>query len=934
MAMAVRFLFNLALTAVATVCVWGVTEWKQISSAQPSPAAILDGESKTTIATAQQYFNQGLKHYQQGSVTDFQAAQSSWEEALALWRQENNLPQVAVTLNFLCLVQRQLLPPAAALACYQELLTTAQALEDSQTEANSLVAIAQLQLQQGSYQEAFESLERSLPLWQEANFKTGEVISHNELGQMYLTLGATAQAEYFYNKALEQAQSLGNRGNIAGIEHNLAQVKFTSGDIKGALALEESAFQHWQSLINDLGDRATPDLRRGQAAGLNNLAFMQVQNQQLNGAKENYQKALIIWQQLGDKNGEASSLNNLGYLAFLQGDLPTALDYYQRALALRQMTGDRLKESLTRYWLAVAWKQQGETQQAMAEIEKAIYLVENLRQAIGNDDLRASFLASKQDYYQFYIDLLMEQHQREPNQGWDGKALVVSESAKARSLLDILSQTPGKITKGISPQLLNQKETIERQLNTLQENKIKLYSSNYDPQKQAELDQAIADLLQRYDRVLGQIERQSPDYSALTRPRPLNLSQIQALLDDETLLLEYALGKERSYLWVVGQSSLRSYVLPGADQLDEAIKSFRQSFLEPTQRIRRPLAVSQGAQLYGQLIPDPTIITGKRLLIVPDGVLQYLPFGALVTANPPNQPPTYLIDRHELVTMPSASTLSILRQNTAQREPAPNLLAVFADPVFTASDERLGTAIARRPENLPVDLELSARDAGVYFDRLPYTEQEAEQLIALFPPEASLNELGFEATRARVFADTMEQYRFIHFATHGILNSKNPQLSGLVLSLFNPAGEPINGFVRLYDIFNLNLPADLVVLSACQTGLGQEVRGEGLIGLTRGFMYAGAARVVVSLWSVDDEATARLMTEFYRGLLQQQMAPAAALQWAQQKLKEDPRFASPYYWAGFTLQGEWQNLPLSTQLAKGTSPASSAPTKIIGTSLN
>ncbi len=932
--MAVRFLFNLTFASVVTVCVFGGREWSQISSAQSPPEVILNGESKTAIATAQQYFNQGLKHYQQGGLTDFQAAQSSWEEALALWRQENNLPQVAVTLNFLCLVQRQLAPPATALACYQELLTTAQALADTQTEANSLVAIAQLQLQQGNYQEAFESLEKSLPLWQQANFKTGEVISQNELGQMYLILGATAQAEYFYNKALEQAQSLGNLGNIAGIEHNLAQVKLASGDLKGALALEESAFRHWQSLIHDLGDRATPDLVRGQAAGLNNLAFMQVQNQQLNAAEENYQKALIIWQQLGDKNGEASSLNNLGYLAFLQGDLPTALDYYQRALILRQTTGDRLKESLTRYWLAVAWKQQGEIQRAMAEIEQAIYLLENLRQAISNDDLRASFLASKQDYYQFYIDLLMEQHQRQPNQGWDRKALVVSESAKARSLLDILAQTPGKITKGISSQLLNEKETIEQQLNTLQENKIKLYSSNYDPKKEGELDQAITDLLQRYDRVLGQIERQNPDYGALTRPRPLDLPQIQALLDDETLLLEYALGKERSYLWVVGKSSLRSYVLPGADQLDEAIKTFRQSFLEPTQRIRRPLAVSQGAQLYGQLIPDPAVIAGKRLLIVPDGVLQYLPFGALVTDNPPNQPPTYLTDRHELITMPSASTLGILRQNTAQRAPAPNLLAVFADPVFTSNDERLSTAIAPRPDNLPVDLELSARDAGVYFDRLPYTEQEAEQLIALFPPEASLNELGFEATRAQVFADTMEQYRFIHFATHGILNSKNPQLSGLVLSLVNPAGESINGFVRLYDIYNLNLPADLVVLSACQTGLGQEIRGEGLIGLTRGFMYAGAARVVVSLWSVDDEATARLMTEFYRALLQRQMPPAAALQWAKQKLKEDPRFASPYYWAGFTLQGEWQKLGPTGQLVKGTAPVSSVPTKTIGTSLN
>ncbi len=892
-----------------------------------------NGQIKPVATTAQDYFRQGLTHYQKSTVTDFQAAQASWQKALELWRRENNLPQVAITLNFLCLVNRHLGLQTAALDCYEDLLATAQQLEDLQTEANSRVAIAQLQLHQGNYQQAFESLEKSLPLWRQANFKTGEVVSHNELGQLYATLGATEQATHFYEQALTQAQSLGNWANVAGIEHNLAQVKFTNGDVDNALALEESAFQHWQTLIDDLGDRVTPDILRGKGAGLNNLAFMQVQNKKLSLARQNYQQALAIWQQLGDKNGEASSLNNLGYLAFLEADLATALDYYNQALSIRQTTGDRLKESLTRYWLAMALNKQGKSMEAIAQMEKAIYLLENLRQNISSDDLRTSFLASKQDYYQFYIDLLMEQHRQYPGQGWDGKALSVSESAKARSLLDILSQTPGKLTKDISQELLTEKETIEQQLNNLEEEKIKLYSVNYNPDKQTALDTAIEELLQQYDQVLAQIERESPNYSALTQPRPLALKEIQELLDEDTVLLEYALGKERSYLWVVGRSFLESYTLPASSLIADQVKEFRQSFLVPTQRLRRPLAINQGAELYKNLVPNPRSIAGKRLLIVPDGVLQYLPFGALVE-DTTGELPIYLIDRHELVTMPSASTLGVLRQTTGKRNPAPNLLAVFADPVFTTNDERLGTAIASRPENLPVDLEISARDAGIYFDRLPYTEREAEQVAALFPPEASLNELGFEANRARIFEGGIDQYRFIHFATHGILNSKNPQLSGLVLSLINPEGQPINGFMRLYDIFNLDLPADLVVLSACQTGLGKEVRGEGLIGLTRGFMYAGAARVVVSLWSVDDEATALLITEFYRGLFERDMAPAMALQWAQQKLKQEPKFASPYYWASFTLQGEWQPLNDSDQLAAAglSSSASGTSTKIIGTS--
>jgi CHAT domain-containing protein len=200
----------------------------------------------------------------------------------------------------------------------------------------------------------------------------------------------------------------------------------------------------------------------------------------------------------------------------------------------------------------------------------------------------------------------------------------------------------------------------------------------------------------------------------------------------------------------------------------------------------------------------------------------------------------------------------------------------------------------------------SARESGVVFNRLPFTQTEAQKIVALLPGQSSLQQVGFQANRNNVFNSQLKQYRLIHFASHGLLNSQNPQLSGLVLSLFDSKGHSVNGFLRLSEIFNLRLPADLIVLSACQTGLGKIIKGEGVIGLTRGFMYAGSPRVVVSLWSVDDQATSVLMSKFYQAILQDRLTPSAALRQAQIATKSDPNFSSPYYWAAFTLQGEWR----------------------------
>jgi CHAT domain-containing protein len=274
-----------------------------------------------------------------------------------------------------------------------------------------------------------------------------------------------------------------------------------------------------------------------------------------------------------------------------------------------------------------------------------------------------------------------------------------------------------------------------------------------------------------------------------------------------------------------------------------------------------------------------------------------------------------LIFDHEIVPLPSASTLTILREEVKERKPAEKTVAVLADPVFNSSDERVkglrGGGTSSIDNALPRAIQRTARDLGLNdaeltIPRLPGTRREADQILTLVPRSQSKAAFDFAANRQTAASKELGEYRYIHFATHGFLNSLHPELSGIVLSMVDDKGNPQDGFLLAHEVFNLKLSAELVVLSACRTGLGKEVRGEGLVGLTRGFMYAGAPRVVVSLWSVSDEATAELMARFYRGMLSEKLRPAAALRAAQISLMKESRWQSPFYWAAFTLQGEWK----------------------------
>jgi len=356
--------------------------------------------------------------------------------------------------------------------------------------------------------------------------------------------------------------------------------------------------------------------------------------------------------------------------------------------------------------------------------------------------------------------------------------------------------------------------------------------------------------------------------------------------------------------------------LPGSDEITAAVRGVYENVKEPSAETNEQLSKATAKLSEMILRPVSDQLTASRVIVVADGALNYIPFQLLPNPLASNEP---LVARYEVINAPSASTLGQLRQEKQQRPHGTKVLAAFGDPVFASNyaqftDSSAGEVLATT--------NTQARDIEVEADKfdpnsiqpLLYTKRELKNITEIVGAKSRVVS-GFEASRETLDSLDLAQFSILHFATHGFFDPKKPEHSGFVLSTVDLKGHRQDGFITMPDVYRLHAPVDLVVLSACRTGLGEDVKGEGLIGLTRGFMYAGASSVVASLWNVDDEATAELMKHFYANMLQKGMRPAEALRLAQNKLRENPAWQSPHYWAAFVLQGEFKEpirLPLPT----------------------
>jgi len=867
-------------------------------------------------------------------LNNYPKAIETYNQAIALQQTTGNRLAEAEILNQLSFVYEQTGEKQKALEVLNKALNLQQAIGDRARVAFTLGNIAGIYNSLGDYQQALDAYNQALDIQRAIKDRPGEAVALNDIAQVYSSLGDYQQSIKFHNSALAIFRPIGDRVQEGQTLDNIAYVYRLLKDYRQALNYYNRAL----AIRRDSGDKlrefaaltgiirtyeSLKDYPKALETANTALTLARAQKNSFAEASalaligrvylaaQDYPKALDasntslkIWQQLGIPSSTAIVLDNLGDTYNAQANYPSAIASYNNALAVWRNLGDKAGVAESLYSIAISERGRNNFPQAQTQIKAAILVVESLRTKIASKDLRATYFASVQKYYEFYTDLLMQWHKKEPRAGFNVEALQVSDRARARSLLEILTEANADIRKGVDPQLLIKERDLQTKLDVAEIGRVRVLSSKPTPAQATAADKQVSDLLKQYQDLQAQIRTTSPQYAALTQPQALKLAQIQKLLDPDTVLLEYSLGEKRSYFWAVTPNSLTSYELPPQAEIETIAKQYYQLVNDRRSSLKTQNLAKAATKLSDILLkPVAEQISKKRLVIVGDGVLQYVPFAALPVPNSNNTP---LLVEHEIVSLPSASTIDVLRRELTGRKPAPKTVAIFADPVFTINDERVKSATSNPPSKQNSLLQRSANQSNVSFVRLSGTRQEAEQISALVPASETLQTFDFAADRAAVTSSNLSQYKIIHFATHGIFNTVNPELSGVVLSLVDKKGAPQNGFLRLNEILNLNLPAELVVLSACQTGLGEQVRGEGIIGLTRGFMYAGAPRVVVSLWSVDDQATTELMTRFYTAMLKKGLKPAAALRAAQLELWKQEEWKSPYYWAAFGLQGEWR----------------------------
>lgn len=895
--------------------------------------AVAQNTRATQEEAAKNFMVEGMQLVAEGSPRSLTKAIEKFEAARPVLRSLNLPVGEAVMLSMIGFAYNQLEQNQKAIEKYTESLPLFRAAGEKRGEASSLLQLGLIHNTLGELQKALDNFSQSVALFRAAGDRQGEALALATMGTLRIGLGKPEEALSYYNKAIEVFRATASREGEAMMLTAQAPLYNAAGQPEKAR----------ESLEQALSVSRAAGYRHGEALALSGLGLLSSYLHEIPKALEYNEQALPLFRAEHDRIGESLTLHALCVTYLSIRDYQKGFDYCAESQALLHAIGDRQTEAVTLKHIAIGERNRGNLSAALTAIESAITNIESVRAKVINPDFRLSYFAASQDYYEFYIDLLMRLDKQNPNDGYDAKALHASEHARARYLLDTLKEANADIRQGVDATLLQRERDIQRRLNSRAQTQIELLSRPHSEAQATAIAEEVESLIKDLQQVETEIRQTSPHYAALMQPRPLTLREIQTqVLDRDTVLLEYSLGEERSYLWVVTSSSITSYELAKRDDIETATGHFYnllnvrnkdvkgETSKQRADRVAKgdleiPVAAASLSRMV--LAPAAGQLGKKRLMIVADGALHFVPFAALpVVSGGATSTPRPLITDHEIVTLPSASTLSVVRAEVAGRPPAPRSVVALADPVFMKDDERVkrtrdkqlrdspksGTEAPVRAENT-IDRQLvkATEDTGVttegmYVPRLPGTRQEAEQIVAMVPPSEGRLALDFAASRETATNAELSQYRYVHFSTHGLLNSVHPELSGVVFSLVNERGEAQDGFLRAHEIFNLKLPAEVVVLSACQTGIGKDIRGEGLVSLTRGFMHAGAPRVVVSLWDVSDWGTTELMVRFYHGMLKEGMRPAAALRAAQVSLMNDKRWASPYYWASFTLQGEWR----------------------------
>lgn len=751
-----------------------------------------------------------------------------------------------------------------AMAAYQQSLSIRQEVEDRAGEGNIRNKIGSLLYAQGRYDQALEHFNQALMLAREVDDRRDEAETLNNIGLVHDATGDYVLALEQFQQALELHRQIDNREAQAGTLHNISGIYRAQGRFTDAIGASEAAL----TIAREIGDR------RGEGDYLRGLGAAHSSQGRLAESQAAYEEALAITREIGDRFGEGDALKNLGSVYATHGYFAEALDVLRQSESIARDINNRVGLMETLLAIGDLQLDQGNNAEAINYYEQALEVLQAIRVTAGTEQARAAFIGQYDYLFERTVDVYLTEEQ-------PAEAFFTSERARARTFLDSLATGFVQLDDTELEQLLEQEQSAYRTRQALQDALAQTRAQEpTDEQLVTALESDLAAAEATYNAAAEAIVARGDRLSSLIPGRGLGYvlggDEVQAALPADTPLVSYYLytdhnDEERAVAFVLTRDAFEAVSLPtGEAEVRAALEAFRG--FDSTADVH-PESLRQ---LYTWLI-EPIVdqLNTGRLIIVPHGVLHYLPFAALTDGE------QYLGERYVIATLPSASVLPLL----AESKPEPAGPLVLGNPAASAN-----------------------------LDNLPAAEAEARAVAELYNQQAYT---GHAATESLV-REQAGGHGVLHIASHADFNSVAPLQSGLYLA----PDEANDGLLRVDEVYGLELTAtDLVVLSACETNIGDVSPGNDIVALNRAFLFAGAPTVIASLWNVDDQATAILMTRFY-SYLNEGRGEAEALRQAQIDLRtEYPEYAHPFYWAAFTLSGDGGEIktgPLTTSQVEPT----------------
>jgi CHAT domain-containing protein/tetratricopeptide (TPR) repeat protein len=828
------------------------------------------------------------------------------EKCLPPNKDETNEDRLQAFLNLLTANQVHLGNYAEAFSLSSRALELARALEDEEYEVASLVYLALIHNRQGNYPQALSCYQQAFAIAKESDKHSRYTNLRRYpswIGDIYYALGDLRSAFQHFQLGLEMARKADDVNLQVFCLSRIGEVFIAWNDYNQAIT-------YYKQLA---------EIEGGDANALNRLLFNDLlstaylRTGEYQKAEDSIQQMLKLARELPDFERQSKALNDLGELRLRLNEPEQAINAYHEALSLA------LDKNIPRHaWsayagLAMAYKRLEQLDKAREYYQRAIEIMEKVRANLGGEEERAGFFQDKVKVYKDLVAALMQLHDKNATKHYDAEAFHFTERGRARAFLDLLGEAKN-IDQAIDPDLLKlqqENQTNISKLNIQLINERSKEPAKQDKEKIKGLEEELSKADEEQSNWLRELRSRHPSYADFKYPEPLKLEKAQRMLADHSLVLAYSLGEQESFLFAVSRDGYRVAKLPRSSDVGESVEKLIAAI---TDRAGASLEQyrAQAIKLYKDLIqPAGELLAGKReLIIIADDALHRLPFETLISPSIAGEPASvrsdyskwpYLVRQFAVTYAPSVSALASLRDYHKETGAPQKAFVAYSDPNY---DQQNAPAVV-------VALRSAGDGQQLKLGRLLNSRREVEGIAKLFAKNEADLYLEDSASEENVKAkDRLSRYRIVHFSAHGLVNEMRPRFSSIVLSLpkVDKEGNALSqedGLLSAYEILNLKLNADLVVLSACQTGMGKEIKGEGMMGLMRAFMYAGTPSVMVSLWNVNDRSAADLMIRFYKHLWKprsEKLNKAEALRKAQ--LEVIALGNKPYHWAPFILVGK------------------------------